>query len=68
MACAEVDMEIEGDYEEGSMSDHRDTAMIRYYQASELLPDNRGPLHGLLQKQPAVLGVRGVKQEAQTLV
>ncbi|KAK2844486.1 hypothetical protein Q5P01_011145 [Channa striata] len=56
MACADVDMDIQSVDEGPCRRDDREQPMMRYYQASELMPDERGPLHDLLQKQPAVLG------------
>ncbi|XP_070690952.1 uncharacterized protein [Pempheris klunzingeri] len=56
MACGDADMDIHGDDEEPSTADRREPLMIQCYQALELMPDNKGPLHDLLQKQPAVLG------------
>lgn len=58
MACADVEMDIMGDDVEPSEASYAQTPLIRYYQASEIMPDKKGPLHELLQKQPAVLGVR----------
>lgn len=58
MACADVDMDIHGADEEPPGADWRAPPRIRYYQASEMMPDDKRPLHDLLQKQPAVLGVR----------
>lgn len=55
MACADIDMNIQR-AEEESGTVNQTKALIRFYQASELLPDVKGPLHELLQKQPAVLG------------
>lgn len=60
MACAKVDMDIHGADEELSIAGWRESPMIQHYQASEILPDEKGPLHDLLQKQPAVLGVRNL--------
>lgn len=57
MACANFDMDIHGADEEPGRPFRREPVM-QYYQASELLPENKGPLHDLLQKQPAVLGVK----------
>ncbi|XP_045901715.1 uncharacterized protein si:ch211-269k10.4 [Micropterus dolomieu] len=56
MACADVDMDIHGTDEELLRANRREPPMMRHYQALELLPDNKRPLHDLLQKQPAVLG------------
>lgn len=58
MACADVEMDIVGDGVEPSEVDYAQPPLIRYYQASEIMPEKTGPLHDLLQKQPAVLGVR----------
>ncbi|XP_034730334.1 uncharacterized protein si:ch211-269k10.4 [Etheostoma cragini] len=56
MACAKIDMDIH----EADVAPHRaglaEPPLVRCYQATELVPDNKGPLHDLLQKQPAVLG------------
>lgn len=57
MARADVEMDIVGDDLEPEGS-YTQAPLIRYYQASEIMPDKKGPLHDLLQKQPAVLGVR----------
>lgn len=57
MASADVDMDIH-DEELPLRGDRREPPVERYYQATEIVPDVEGPLHGLLQKQPAVLGVR----------
>ncbi|XP_041726738.1 uncharacterized protein si:ch211-269k10.4 [Coregonus clupeaformis] len=68
MACADIPMDILGpeaeaeaeaeaeeqEYEEAG--DQRGEALIKYYQAAELMPAPKGPLHDLLLKQPAVLG------------
>lgn len=62
MACADFDMDIQGADEDPSRPDRKEKSVLRYYQASELMPDNKSPLHDLLQKQPAVLGVRELKQ------
>lgn len=61
MACADVDMDIQGADEEPFRPDKGDAPLIRYYQATEVVPDKKGPLHDLLQKQPAVLGVSELK-------
>lgn len=58
MACADVEMDIVGDDVEPSDASYAQAPVIRYYQASEVMPDKVGPLHDLLRKQPAVLGVR----------
>lgn len=58
MACADVDMDIHGDEEETHRAGRRESPIVRHYQATELMPGVKGPLHDLLQKQPAVLGVR----------
>lgn len=54
MACADVDMDIHED--ELRRGGQRDQPIVRYYQASEMIPDKKGPLHDLMQKHPAVLG------------
>lgn len=56
MACANVDMDIHGSVEVPRRGRQREPPMMQHYCALELLPDNKGPLHDLLQKQPAVLG------------
>ncbi|XP_037641061.1 uncharacterized protein si:ch211-269k10.4 [Sebastes umbrosus] len=56
MACADVDMDIHGGDEAPRLPGRRHPPIMQHYQASELMPDNIGPLHDLLQKQPAVLG------------
>ncbi|XP_054477284.1 uncharacterized protein si:ch211-269k10.4 [Anoplopoma fimbria] len=56
MACADVDMDIHGGDERPRIAMQRESLMMRHYQATELMPDKEGPLHDLLQKQPAVLG------------
>ncbi|XP_056300538.1 uncharacterized protein si:ch211-269k10.4 [Pseudoliparis swirei] len=60
MACANVDMDIHGvgqaPRRAAPREPPREPPMIWHYQASELMPDHKGPLHDLLQKQPAVLG------------
>ncbi|XP_051813033.1 uncharacterized protein si:ch211-269k10.4 [Acanthochromis polyacanthus] len=56
MACADVDMDIHEDRDPHTRSDQRDAMIIRQYQATEMMPDTKGPLYDLLQKQPAVLG------------
>lgn len=58
MACADVDMDIHGDDDDQGRQGFRMSPQVQYYQATELIPDKEGPLHSLLQKQPAVLGVR----------
>ncbi|AWO96708.1 Hypothetical protein SMAX5B_012124 [Scophthalmus maximus] len=56
MACADVDMDIQRTDEEPHRADSGEPTMVRRYQATEVLPDDKGPLHDLLQKQPSVLG------------
>ncbi|XP_073341877.1 uncharacterized protein [Pagrus major] len=56
MACADVDMDIQGDDEGPNTSSPRTPPRLQHYQATELLPDDKGPLHDLLRKQPDVLG------------
>ncbi|KAG7475689.1 hypothetical protein JOB18_035703 [Solea senegalensis] len=58
MACVDVDMDIHGGDEELSRAGRQKllAPKIQEYQATVLIPDNKGQLHGLLQKQPAVLG------------
>lgn len=60
MACADVDMDIHRTDEEPPREEQRETQKTWYYQASEMVPDKKGPLHNLMQKQPAVLGVRNI--------
>ncbi|XP_054903815.1 uncharacterized protein si:ch211-269k10.4 [Poeciliopsis prolifica] len=60
MASADVDMGIhEEDVPLQPMGRRQPPPLpsqIRYYQASAMLPEEKGHLHDLLQKQPAVLG------------
>lgn len=56
MACADVDMDISAADVEPRRVGGREPLLIRHYKATEIIPDNKGPLHDLLQKQPAVLG------------
>ncbi|XP_069393223.1 uncharacterized protein [Paralichthys olivaceus] len=56
MACADVNMDIQGADEESIRMNRRELPLVQQYQAAELLPEAKGPLHNLLQKQPAVLG------------
>ncbi|XP_036929999.1 uncharacterized protein si:ch211-269k10.4 [Acanthopagrus latus] len=56
MACADVDMDIQGDDEGPDTSGCRTPPRIQHYQATELVPEDKGPLHDLLKKQPDVLG------------
>ncbi|KAK9513698.1 hypothetical protein VZT92_027211 [Zoarces viviparus] len=56
MACADVDMDIHGGDQEPRRARQREPPMMQHYMALELMPDYKGPLHDLLQKQPAVLG------------
>ncbi|XP_044063350.1 uncharacterized protein si:ch211-269k10.4 [Siniperca chuatsi] len=56
MACADIDLDIHGADEEPRRAGQSEPLMVRCYQAVELMPDDKGPLHDLLQKQPAVLG------------
>lgn len=58
MACADVDMNIHGAAEEPGGADRREAPKIWCYRPSEVIPERRGPLHDLLQKQPAAFGVR----------
>lgn len=58
MACADADMRITSDDRDRSEGDRTETAVMKYYQASEILPARKGPMDDLLKKQPAVLGVR----------
>lgn len=61
MACADIDMDIHEADVATRRAELREPPLVRHYQATELVPDNKGPLHDLLQKQPAVLGVRVTK-------
>ncbi|KAM7420667.1 hypothetical protein PAMA_015070 [Pampus argenteus] len=56
MACADVDMVVYEDDDALSRPGQSMQPLIQYYQATEVIPDEEGPLHKLLQKQPAVLG------------
>lgn len=61
MACADVDMDIHAAAREadpGERADPGEAPNIWRYRASEMMPEKRGPLHDLLQKQPAAFGVR----------
>lgn len=58
MACADVDMDIHGAAEEPDEADHGEAPKIWCYRPSEVIPEKKGPLHDLLQKQPAAFGVR----------
>lgn len=58
MACADVNMEIHGGAEDPDEADPREAPKIWRYRATEVVPEQRGPLHNLLQKQPALFGVR----------
>ncbi|TMS11118.1 hypothetical protein E3U43_020111 [Larimichthys crocea] len=44
------------DWKEPHRGDEREAPVVQHYQALEFVPDEKGPLHDLLQKQPAVLG------------
>ncbi|XP_065813802.1 uncharacterized protein si:ch211-269k10.4 isoform X2 [Labrus bergylta] len=57
MACASFDMDIQGAEEELLRAGRREPPILQYYQATAVEPDVKGPLHDLLQKQPAVLGM-----------
>ncbi|KAM9724357.1 uncharacterized protein ACNS7B_019438 [Menidia menidia] len=59
MACADVDMDIVDDEQPpgaGGREAPPPPRLLQYYQATEMLPDEYGPLHNLIKKQPAVLG------------
>ncbi|XP_038125389.1 uncharacterized protein si:ch211-269k10.4 [Cyprinodon tularosa] len=59
MASADVDLDIHEEdipLQPGRRQAPAPPSLIRYYQASEMLPEKKGELHNLLQKQPAVLG------------
>lgn len=60
MACANMNMDIH-QVEDAPHRPQRperrgETPFVRHYQATEFMPSNKGPLHDLLKKQPAVLG------------
>lgn len=64
MASADVDMDIQEEdvpLQTGRRPPPPTPCLVRYYQASEMLPEKKGHLHNLMQKQPAVLGVRLTK-------
>ncbi|KAG8010114.1 hypothetical protein GBF38_014298 [Nibea albiflora] len=44
------------DWQEPRRGDGSEAPVVQHYQALEFVPDTKGPLHDLLQKQPAVLG------------
>ncbi|XP_039974613.1 uncharacterized protein si:ch211-269k10.4 isoform X2 [Xiphias gladius] len=56
MSFADVDMDIQRADEEPGRASEGELPLVYCYQAAELMPDDKGPLHDLLQKQPAVLG------------
>lgn len=56
MACADIDMDIHEADEGAQRGGQRPAVKVQHYQATELEPERKGPLHDLLQKQPAVLG------------
>lgn len=61
MACADVEMDIQCDEElprPGRREPPPIPSLVQCYQAQEMLPDEKGPLHKLMEKEPAVLGVR----------
>ncbi|XP_061572689.1 uncharacterized protein si:ch211-269k10.4 [Cololabis saira] len=63
MACADIDMNIHSDGEP-QRRDRREApppptpvpSVVYCYKPDELVPEKKGPLHKLLQKEPAVLG------------
>lgn len=57
MACADVNMDIQAFEDAPLRAEEREEPVIQYYRAMEFVPDQKGPLHDLLHKQPAVLGV-----------
>lgn len=57
MACADADMSITGDDQDLWAAARSEVPVVKYYQASEMLPGKKAPLDELLRKQPAVLGV-----------
>lgn len=58
MACADVDMDLHTAAEEPGEADYKEALKVWRYKALEVIPEERGPLHNLLRKQPAALGVR----------
>ncbi|XP_041844279.1 uncharacterized protein si:ch211-269k10.4 [Melanotaenia boesemani] len=59
MACADIEMDILDDEfppAVGRREPPPPPLLIHCYQASEMMPAAKRPLHNLLQKQPAVLG------------
>nr|XP_040021378.1 uncharacterized protein si:ch211-269k10.4 [Gasterosteus aculeatus aculeatus] len=56
MACADVNMDIQAFEDAPLRAEEREEPVIQYYRAMEFVPDQKGPLHDLLHKQPAVLG------------
>ena len=56
MACADIPMDILG--EQNDNRGDQKGPVIQHYKPTKLVPCSKGPLHDLLQKQPAVLGVR----------
>lgn len=56
MACANMEMDIISEEQRPLRAEGEEGSAVRQYQATELMPEVKGPLHDLLQKQPAVLG------------
>ncbi|XP_060938066.1 uncharacterized protein si:ch211-269k10.4 [Limanda limanda] len=56
MACADVNLEIQRADEESFSLNQVERPLVQEYKAVEVVPEVKGPLHNLLQKQPAVLG------------
>ncbi|XP_062255563.1 uncharacterized protein si:ch211-269k10.4 isoform X1 [Platichthys flesus] len=56
MACADVNLDIQRADEESFSLNQVAQPLVLEYKAVELVPEVNGPLHNLLQKQPAVLG------------
>ncbi|XP_046900172.1 B-lymphocyte antigen CD20 isoform X2 [Hypomesus transpacificus] len=54
MACADIPMDILG--EQNDNRGDQKGPVIQHYKPTKLVPCSKGPLHDLLQKQPAVLG------------
>ncbi|XP_035020225.1 uncharacterized protein si:ch211-269k10.4 [Hippoglossus stenolepis] len=56
MACADINLDILRADEESFSVNKEELPLVQEYKAVELVPEVKGPLHNLLQKQPAVLG------------
>lgn len=57
MACADVDMDIHGAEEPGG-ADCNEAPDSWCFRPLEMTPESKSSLHNVLQKQPAVFGVR----------